>query len=363
MPARRTVFFSLIATSLIVTACSEDPLPDNQRIEQVAKVVVEPVQLSSERTRVEAVGTSRARQSVTLYPVSSGEVVAVNFEPGEYMEKDAVLVELDQRDEKLAVELAQLRLADAERLYQRYQRSAASGATLPTTLDAAKTELEATRIELGRASVALEDRTVRAPFSGYAGITDIDPGDRVQQTTAITTLDNRESLLVSFDVPELLVGRIQVGDRIAIATWNANTTAAEGEVIDLDSRIDPETRTFVARARVDNADDRLRPGMSFRVNLDLAGDTYPVLPEVSLQWGAEGSFVWSVVDGKARRIPVNIVQRQQGKVLVEADLQPSDQIVVEGIQRLRPGLGVSIQPTAIADDSAPVAEPAGAGPG
>jgi len=89
--------------------------------------------------------------------------------------------------------------------------------------------------------------------------------------------------------------------------------------------------------------------MSFRVELDLAGNPYPVMPEIALQWGAEGSFVWTVVDGNALQVPVNIIQRQRGQVLVEASLPAGQLIVVEGIQRLRPG--VSVMPdTAVARD-------------
>src|SRR5690606_27150969 len=150
------------------------------------------------------------------------------FSPGQFVERGKLLLELDQRREKLAVELARLRLADAERLYDRYQRSAASGATLPTTLDAAKTALETARIELDRALVALEDRSVKAPFSGFVGISEVDTGDRIQTSTAITTLDDRRSLLVTFQVPELLIGKMGVGDRISIATWNSTSANTSG---------------------------------------------------------------------------------------------------------------------------------------
>ena len=343
---------TLIAATLL-TACSrqDDISSASQRREQAVRVVVEPVTTSSERTRVEAVGTSRALRSVTVHPATSGEVVTVNFKPGQLVKEGQILVELDQRDEKLTVELARVRLAEAERLYQRYQQSAASGATLPTTLDAAKTALDAARIDLDRAQVNLDDRTIKAPFSGYVGISDIDPGDRVQPTTAITTLDDRESLLVSFAVPELLIGKLKVGDPIAIASWSAVAATASGEVIDIDSRINPETRTFITRARVDNSDDSLRPGMSFRVTLDLQGDSFPVLPEVALQWGSDGSYVWSIIDDKAHRVPVSIVQRQEGQVLVKGNLDTGAVIVIEGIQRLRPGTSVVTEPAKIADDS------------
>src|SRR5690606_13417840 len=215
-----------------------------------------------------------------------------------------------------------------------------SGATLPTTLDAAETALKEARIELNRARIALADRSVRAPFAGFVGLTDIDPGDRIQTNTPITTLDNRRSLLVSFEVPELLVGNFKAGDKVAVSTWNSRRPAAYGEVVDIDSRINPSTRTFMARARVDNSTDSLRPGQSFRVTMELLGDRYPVVPEVAVQWGIDGAYVWTVPNNLGQRVPVNIVQRQEGYILLDGPITPGELVILEGTQRMRPNLEV-----------------------
>jgi RND family efflux transporter MFP subunit len=110
--------------------------------------------------------------------------------------------------------------------------------------------------------------------------------------------------------------------------------------MEISSRIDPQTRTFVARATVDNQSDALRPGMSFRVSINVEGTARPVVPETALQWGADGAYIWTVADGKAYRATVRIVQRQQGRVLLDANVQEGELIVVEGIQRMREGIDV-----------------------
>ena len=340
----RGCFFRLagsVCCVLLLSACAEDMAPEVTAVDREVRVIVEPLELNEERTRVEAVGTSRALLSIAVHPAVSGEVVAINFVPGEHVEQGEVLAELDSRDEKLAVELARVRVADAERLYERYERIGNSGAVLPTTIDTARTALQAARIELDRAQVALDYRTIEAPFSGYVGITEVDPGDRVNPDTQITTLDDRSSLLVNFEVPEALLGRLTTQHDIQIATWSSREPAGYGEIVDIGSRVDPVTRTFTARALVPNEDDRLRPGMSFRVTVDIPGIRYPVIPETGIQWGAEGAYVWSVADNRANRVSVSIVQRQQGTVLVDSDdLEEGDLIVVEGIQRVRDGMEV-----------------------
>ena len=346
-------FFSRLATAITfaiaLAACSGERESGTEPIDRTVRVIVEPLQYSRSETRVEAVGTSRAVQSVALHPATSGEVVAVNFEPGHFVNEGEVLIALDQRDEKLAVELAEVRLEDANRLYDRYKRTGDSGAVLPTTLDAARSAVESARIELDRARIALDYRTIEAPFSGFVGITDIDPGDRVNPETMITTLDDRSALLVSFEVPEVLISDLEVGDEVAVATWQSREPAAYGVVVDIGSRIDPVTRTFVARAWVENETDRLRPGMSFRIGMNIEGRPYPVIPETGVQWGADGAYIWSVVERRARRVPVMIIQRQQGRILVDAELDEGDLIIVEGVQRVREGIDVSYEPASLAD--------------
>ena len=339
-----TAFVALTLTT--AAGCSETAeSPDwgQRSAAPEVRVIAEVLQFEREQTRVEAVGTSRARLSAELYAPTSGEVVSVNFEPGQAVKAGDILVELDSREEKLAVRVAKLRLEDADRLYDRYKRSEGSGAVLPTVLDAARTAVETARVELERARIALDDRTIEAVFDGFVGSTEVDPGDRVTTTTLITTLDDRSSLFVSFDIPEAFIGELTVGEQVQLETWNGKAPVVVGEVVDIGSRINPQNRTFVARARVTNEDDSLRPGMSFRARIDVQGELFAVVSETGVHWGADGAYVWSVVDGAAAKIPVRIVQRRAGRALIDGALSDGDLIVVEGTQRMRDGLAVNYE--------------------
>lgn len=322
------------------------------RLPEAIPVVAMPVRFEAESNRVEAVGTSRALRSVELYPESAGEVVEVTFTGGEAVAKDQLLLAMDARDEVLAVELAEVALADARREFERYQQARAGEAVPPATLDAARTALESARIALNRAEVALDRRFIRAPFDGVVGMTDIDAGDRIDPATSIATLDDRSALLVFFEVPEAFVGRLAIGDPIEVQTWTADRLRVTGRIVTLGSRIDPATRSFTARARIGNEDDRLRPGMSFRVLLDLDGAVWPSVPEVALQWGANGPYVWAVREGQAERVAARVVQRRQGRVLIDAPLDDQDRVVAEGVQRMREGVPVRLlDPEALARDA------------
>ncbi len=343
-------WIGLLAGAVLAAGCAQEgasePAPPKAP-SAATPVMVQPVLLEPEQVRLEAVGTSRARRSILLHPATSGEVTAVHFTAGQRVEKGAVLVELDNRDERLALELARVRLDEAQRLLRRYSDSQGRGAVTASDLDSARSAVEAARIELRRAEVALDHRSVEAPFAGVVGVTDIDPGARITPDTVITSLDDRSVLLVRFDVPETLINRLSFGDSVSVTPWTGRAGESTGRIADIGSRIDPASRTFLVQAEVANPDDRLRPGMSFRVRLELDGPALPVVPEVSVQWGGDGSYVWAVREQQAARVPVTIVQRREGRVLVEAALAEREFVVREGVQRMREGVKVSYrEPTA-----------------
>ncbi len=335
---------------LLLAGCFDAAENDSSRPAGTVRVIAEPLAFERARTRIEAVGTSRARLSTEVYPASSGEVVAIDFTPGQYVKAGQILIELDSREEQLAKRQAELELVDAERLYDRYLRSADSGAVLPTVLDAARTAVESARLRLRRAEIALEQRDVRAVFDGYVGATEVDPGDRIGTNTMITTLDDRSSLLVRFDIPEAYISELKVGGQLTLETWSSDETRIVGEIVDISSRIDPQNRTFTARARVENPDDSLRPGMSFRVVVEVEGELYASVNETGVLWGAEGAYVWSIIDGAVTRVPVQVVQRREGRILVDGDLEKGDVIVVEGTQRMREGTAVVFDISMLAEE-------------
>lgn len=309
---------------------------------QAVRVVAQEVVLEREAERIEALGTARARASATIFAETAGEVESVSFTAGDRVEAGDVLLQLEADDERLDVRLAQVAVREAEQLLARYRRIEGTGAVSDSQIDEAETALDAARIELEQARVALERRTVRAPFSGYVGLTDIDAGARITPTTQITELDDRSVLFVDFDPPEQVFGRIGVGDGVQATPFAGAGRSYDARIINVDSRIDPSARTFTVRAELDNAADALRPGMSFRVGFDLLSGERPVVPEVAIIWGGDGAYVWAVREGRAVDVPITLVQRREGRVLVSGDLQPGDLVVAEGIQRVREGAPIEI---------------------
>lgn len=310
---------------------------------QAKLVVTEPVRFQNETKRVEAVGTAEAVRSVVLYPAVADEVLEVNFVPGQQVESGKLLVRLDDRKQKVALERARLQLKDAERTYKRLVESRERGAVPQSELDLAQTARDLAKVTVAEAEADLEDRYIVAPFDGVVGLTDVEVGDRITTTTAVTTLDDRSKLYVNFRAPEASLPVLMNAPDVTLEPWTNRNTTLKAEIAQLDSRINETDRTLRARAILDNTQDSFRPGMSFRVNLSIDGDRYAAIPEAALLWGATGAYLWKAENGKAKRIDVNVHQRLRGTILVTGDLQDGDMLIAEGIQRLRNGQEITTE--------------------
>ncbi|PKR87186.1 efflux transporter periplasmic adaptor subunit [Pleomorphomonas diazotrophica] len=302
---------------------------------RVALVVTAPVVMSETADRVSAIGTAEAARTVAVFPRATGMVTEIGFTPGAKVEAGAALVRLDDDSEKIALEQAKAALQDADARASRNERLAETRAISAAELDTARFELSKARLALQEAELNLSRRVIAAPFAGIVGLTSVEVGDMVSTSTEIVTLDDRSAIKVEFRVPEAFAARVAIGQPIEVATPSQPGALFEGKVTAVGSRIEADSRTLVTQATVDNPDDRLRPGMSFAVTLRFPGVEKTAVPAPSVQWDRDGSYVWTIDDGKAKRSGVAIIERNADTVLVSGDLKPGDPVVVEGIQSVR----------------------------
>ncbi|NVK55903.1 MAG: efflux RND transporter periplasmic adaptor subunit [Alteromonadaceae bacterium] len=332
---RTIVCISVLAQAALVTPAS---LAQSWRGNSGPKLVVlNQIEFMYEQKTVEAVGTAEAVKSVTLYPAVADEVTAVNFEPGQKVQKGDVLVTLDDRRQLVAVRRAELQLIEAERALKRLVDSRDMGAVAVSEIDTARTARDLAKVALDEAKADLQDRRIIAPFAGYVGLTDVEVGDRITTTTVITTIDDRSELFVNFRAPESAVTLLFSEKQVTLHPWSSRDEALTADIAQLDSRINNTDRTMAARALLENTQDQYRPGMSFRVKINLKGERYAAIPEAALLWGATGAYIYKAVDGKAERVDVSVHQRLRGTILVNGNLSSGDLLVAEGIQSLREG--------------------------
>ncbi|MET4632266.1 efflux RND transporter periplasmic adaptor subunit [Kaistia defluvii] len=307
-------------------------------------VVTEAVTSEVESDQVRSVGTVKVPRSINIYPQVSAVVNEVLFKAGDKVTKDQPLVRLDDADQRVALDLANIALKDAQAALDRAQKlSASRNLALSALEDAQSVERKAQIAVLG-AQIALDRRTITAPFEGVVGLSDLAVGDFVTSSTVVTTLDDVSTLLVSFLVPERYAGRVVEGLAVTATAASKPDATISGKVTSVDTRIDPTARTLKVEASLDaeaaNAVG-VKPGMSVVVSLGFAGEKRMAISALSIQWDRAGSYIWTVVDDVAKRLPITVLERQSGRVLVSGELKEGDKVVVEGLQRLREGSKVA----------------------
>ena len=314
-------------------------------------VVTTPVVMLETADRVSAIGTAEAARTVAIFPRATGMVTEIAFTPGQRVAAGATLVRLDEDSETIAVEQAKAALAEADARATRNDRLADSRAISAAERDTARFELSKARLALQEAELNLSRRTIVAPFAGMVGLTSVEVGDMVSTSSEIVIIDDRSDIKVEFRVPEAFAGRLAIGLPIEVATPSQPGARFTGKVTALGSRIESDSRTLVAQAMVKNTEDVLRPGMSFAVTVRFPGILKTAVPAPSVQWDRDGAYVWTVNTGKAKRVGVGIIERNENTVLVSGDLKTGDPVVVEGIQSVRADAPVRVagEPERLAD--------------
>ncbi len=307
---------------------------------QSAPVIVAKVGEKRDDLMIAAIGTARAKRSVTIFSKTEGEIISFPAASGDRVIEGQELLKLDLTNATLAVDYARKAVDDAQQKHERALYLRSKNVSSTANVEDAAIAVDRAKIQLRQAEEALSERTIRAPFNGIVGIPKVELGDRINPQTELLTLDDRSELYVEFKVPEKFLPRIKLGDRLEGRTPGYAGKAFAGIIGNIDSRIDPVSRTIMVRAIFPNGDDQLRPGMSFTIDLPLPGKVYPFVPELSLQWNLGDSYVWLVKDNKAKRTVVTTIRRKNEIILIDGPLKAGDLVVTEGVQRLRDGKDV-----------------------
>ncbi len=298
--------------------------------------------------RLNAIGTGDAIRSVAVTPQATGTIREILIKSGDMVKQGQVLAKLDSEEQVIAQRQAQVALNSALEKSNLYH-SIKSSVSRMDVFDSEIAEQNA-RLQLQAAELNLTRRNIVAPIDGIVGIVPVNIGDNVTTSTPIVTLDDRTEILVDYWVPERFANTVSVGQGVEATSVARPGKVFSGVLEAVDNRIDPASRTLRLRGRIDNRSDELRAGMSFSVSMKFAGDRYPAVNPLSVQWDAQGSFVWQVTDNKSHKVRVTVVQRNPDYVLVNADLDDGDQIVTQGLQRVRENGAVRVATDVASND-------------
>lgn len=324
---------------LLLAGCKESTSKSNtdNREARITPVVFADAELRTIRRQVEAIGTTRANESVTITAKVTAKVNKVNFEDGELVEAGTVLVELTNEEETALLAEAQANVDDTKSQYTRLRDLLKQQSIPVSQVDEAKARYSGAQARYQSMLARMDDRLIRAPFTGVLGFREVSAGTLITPGTAVSTLDDLSIIKLDFSVPEVYLGLLATGMQIDATSVAFADRRFSAKVRTVGSRVDPVTRALVVRAVIDNSDLALRPGMLMNIQLTTNQREALMVPENALVQRGRESFVYTELDGVAQKLAVEAGERSGGWVEIVSGLTPGSQVVAEGTVKIREG--------------------------
>ena len=306
------------------------------------------VELATAETRllqqtIEAVGTTRALQSIDIVPEVDGRLVELAITPGARVEKGDILARLDDTIERADLVEATAVLTEQRQTVERIRQLRLTNAVSQASQEEATARLAEATAEVERTRRRLDNRVIKAPFAGVVGLTNYDVGARVSEGQVLTRLDDLSEIEVEFSLPETLFAQVSRGQPLSAVSAAFPGREFSGTIDAVDNRIDPVSRAFRTRALIPNPDSTLPGGMFLSLKLVLSEAEALVVPEEAIIFQAAETYVFVNENGKAARRVVVTGQRLDGMIAVTSGLAPGEEVITRGLQRVRPGSDLKIK--------------------
>ncbi len=317
-------------------------------------VRAQPVRTDTFEDRVEAIGTLRANESVLLTPPVTDIVSAVHFEDGARVEKDQILVEMVTLEERALRTEAISNVAESKAQFERARDLASRKFTSESLLDQRRREYETAQARLKAIEARMEDRVIRAPFSGTIGLRTVSVGALLEPNTTIARIEDDSIMKLDFSVPSTFLASLKPGLPITAHARGFEGETFKGDLASIDNTVDEVTRTIRVRALIPNADRRLKPGLLMTIDLFRNPRETLVLPEEALVPAGGTTYVFVVdrAQETVERRQVVMGARRAGEIEIKDGLKAGEWVVTEGSLKLRPGAKVKLK------DESPAETPA-----
>jgi RND family efflux transporter MFP subunit len=350
----------MIASALLLAACSRGRAAVGPQGVPTMPVKVQAVVSHEVGDTSEYVATIKSRNSATIMSDVEGWIFAIRVHSGDFVKKGQTLMEIDPRRQQATVssfdsqraskeanlEWAKGQLTRAKTLYESGVMSKQDFDQAQTSYEAAVADEKSLDAQVNQQQVQLKYYSVFAPTDGIIGDVPVHVGDRVTNTTPLTTIDERRGLEVYIAVPSEHAREIKMGAPVVVLD-NSGKVLLQTKVYFISPQIDPSTQSVLAKAPADQAADALRSMQLVRARITWntrPGITVPVVA-VSRVSGQFFAFVAEQKDGKsvAHQVPVQLGEITGNDYLVLSGLKAGDQVVVSGGQSLADGVPVKIE--------------------
>lgn len=324
---------------LALAGCSKEA-PQPKRPPPLVGAV--PVVKHSFIDMIEAVGTARANEQVTIASPVTERLERVLFDDGMAVSRGQLLAVLSKAQEGASLDGALASEQQASAQYQRIKNLYDRGFATRTQLDLQLAAAGRARADAAGARAAIGDRMIRAPFSGYTGLRTISAGAIVTSGTPLVTISDLSRIKLDFTIPETQLASLHEGQEIRAIAAAYPDQPFTGRITSIDPVIDPATRAVVVRATLPNPGARIRPGMLMTVQVETATRQSDGVPELAVMGNGEARFVYVLApQNKAKQVAVTTGARDHGLIEVHG-LPPGSRVISDGVLKVADGMKVRL---------------------
>ncbi len=302
---------------------------------------------------LEAVGSARAINGVSLSSQVAGTVSAIHFESGTDVKKGTLLIELSSADDVAHLNALKATTELARITYERDLTLLSTKAVSQQTVDSDKWALKNDEAQVAQQQALVDYKFIKAPFSGRIGIRQVDLGQYIAAGTAFVALQQLDPIYVDFFLPQQSLAQIKVGQQITAKVDTYPGMTFNGEISAINSLVDAATRNVQVRATLKNPENKVLPGMFVTVDIDVGKpQNYVTLPQTAIAYNSYGNIVYLVDDkGKSENGQPQLFARQTfvttgatrgDQVAVLSGVKDGDTVVTAGQVKLRNGVPLVI---------------------
>jgi membrane fusion protein, multidrug efflux system len=360
--------------------------PGRRPAEAATVVRLGPVTKGDMPVTLDALGTVTALSTVTVKTQISGKLTEVGFTEGQSVKKGDFLAQIDPRPYQAALDQAQGQLARDEALLAAAKIDLARYEKLMTQDSIARQQVDTQRAlvlqdeaivrsdkaNVENAALNLNYCRIVSPSDGRVGLRLVDPGNYLQASdpSGVVIITQMQPISVIFTLPQdaipQFLKKLRAGESLSVLAFNRSSTTqlATGSLSTLDNQIDVTTGTVRLRATFANDDESLFPNQF--VNIKLVVDTLrdaTLVPSAAIQIGAPGPYVYMAnADSTVSVRPIKTGPSGGERVVVVEGLAPGDNVVVDGVDRLRDGAKIRVPEAAGSSSSSSSTGPNTTGP-
>lgn len=305
----------------------------------VSVFVVKPEKLEN---IIHASGTILANEEVILTPELSGKIISMPLKEGSVVNKDQLLVKINDTDFRAQFKKLQSQYELAETQLKRQQELLKINGISQQEFDITQNNLSTIKADMDYIQSQISKTEIRAPFNGIVGLKHVSEGSFVNAGTPIANVLQIDPVKIDFSVSERYATYIQKGVKV-LFNIEGMKDAVEGEVYAVEPKIDMNTRTIQVRAICPNKNGSIFPGAYARIQVLLKDiDNAVMIPTEAVIPELRGKKVYTVKNGKAKQVMIETGVRTNDKIQVMTGLQAGDTVITTGIMQMKPDATVKI---------------------